>query len=245
MTFRTLLLLTLVLCPAAARAADSCPSSDARACISARIFKDASSIDEPLSRDQVLRSLAASLTYDGQSDEAIALIGQISNPGTKAMTIRAIALTAITNGTPSAILFEKLKDAAEKISQPESLMLAKTYIAVAEDPSKIGTITDPIQKHEAVAALSEIQATRGEIDKAMQSVSQIDDAAYRNISYQNIAGILLKKNMYDSALKAAEAIDAPAKRAQTMLDVLKAQEGKMHATPKKVTATDMPEKIIP
>lgn len=246
-TLRTLALTALLLCPISAWAADSCPSAEARACISARVFKDASSIQDPMSRDQTLRGLAASLTYDGQIDEAIAMLSQIANPTTQAMTVRAISMAAALSG--KNIVFEKLKSAVEKITQPEAAILAQTFIAAAEasnDPNSdiAKNFKDPALKNEALSEITEIQAERGDMDRVMKTASQIDDVFYRDASYQTAATILIRKNMIDAALKVAEAIDDPAKRAQTMLLILKNQEEKKR-TGTAAAATAMPEKIIP
>lgn len=263
MTFRTLFFAFLVLCPALAWADDSCPSADARACIAARILKDSGNIEEKQWRDQTLRDLAASLTYDGQVDEAIALIGQISNPDTQAMTVRAIGMAAALYGKRSdedlRAVFTKLNAAATKIQQPDANAIAQTYIAMAQAFAKLdddawataNAMTNAALKHKAFGETAEIQAERGDVAKAMKSISQIDTASFRNKSYQKVSEILIKKHMYDDALKSAESIDNPAKRAQALLEILKAQEAETRGTRNDMqdegvtTATDLPEKIIP
>lgn len=216
----------------------ACPSAADRACVTSAILKDSQSIPEPQWRDQSLRDLASSLTYDGRVDEAIALIAKIKNPDTQAMTIRAIGMTAALYGKDSPpqlkITFTKLAKVAETIKQPDAHAIAFTYIAMAQAFAGLdedawatsATMTNVALQHKAYGETAEIQAERGDLTAAMKSIAKITTTSYRNKAYENVAEILIKKDQFDGALKAAEAIDNPMKRVQTMQEILKAQEEK-------------------
>lgn len=213
-----------------------CGSAADRACIAAEIMKSADATEEKSWRDQTLRDLSASLTYDNKVDEAIALVAKISNPDTQAMTIRTIGMTAALYGkqSPDQLkeTFAKLDKAAAGITHPAANAIAYTYIAMAQAFAGLdddawataGAMTNPALKHKAFGETAEIQAERGDIDAAMQSISKIDAASFRNKAYQNVGGILIKAGKYDEALRAFSAIDNPMKRAQGLQDLLKAQE---------------------
>lgn len=225
---------TLWYAPASAQAL--CGSAADRACITAEILKSAKETQEASWRDQALRDLSASLTYDKRIDDAIALVPQISNPDTQAMTIRTIGMTAALYGkdSPEQLkeTFEKLNKAAQQIKHPAANAIAYTYIAMAqafagldEDAwSTAGAMTSPELKHKAFAETAEIQAERGDINAAMQSISKIDAASFRNKAYQSVGAILIKAGKHDEALRAISAIDNPMKRAQGLQGLLKAQE---------------------
>lgn len=231
-----LALLSTTLWVAGARA--DCPSSADRACISAEIAASAKDVTEVSWRDQTYRDLATSLTYDNRVDDAIALIPQIKNPDTQAMTIRAIGMAAALYGkrTPDALkqIFTKLASATALIQQPDANAIAHTYIAMSQafaglDDDAWATASgmeNLALKHKAFGETAEIQAERGDIEKSMKSIALIDAASYRNKSYATVAGILIKAAKYDDALRAAQAIDNPMKRAQTLQEILKAQEEK-------------------
>lgn len=236
--FITFLALSTTLWCGGVSAQEQCASASNRACIAQQILDATKSIDEPKWRDATLRDLAESMTYDKRVDDAIALIPKISNPDTQAMTIRTIGMTAALYGkdSPDQLreTFTKLASAAATIKQPAANAIAYTYIAMAQafaglDKDAWATaaaMTNPALKHKAFGETAEIQAERGDLTLAMQSIGKIDAASYRNKAYQNVAEILIKKGMYDEALNSAAAIDNPMKRAQTLQEILKAQEEK-------------------
>lgn len=234
-----LCLLSTALLGISAHAQDApCPSASDRACISAAILKDSAAISDPQWRDQALRDLSASLTYDERIDDAIALVAKIENPDTQAMTIRTIGMTAALYGkdSPEKLkeTFAKLSKSAATIRQPAANAIAYTYIAMAQafaglDDDAWATanaMQNPALKHKAFGETAEIQAERGDLDAALETIAQIDTASFRNKSYQKVAEILIKKEKYDEALKAAQSIDNPTKRAETMQGILNAQEAK-------------------
>src|SRR5690606_35633259 len=149
---------------------------------------------------------AASMTYDGRIDDAVALIPKIENPDTQAMTVRAIGMAASLYGKLSEgelkAAFEKLGTAAKTIKQPAANAIAFTYIAMAQafaglDDDAWATaaaMNNDALKHKAYGETAEIQAERGDLDAAMKSISFIDAASFRNKSYGNVASILVKKD---------------------------------------------------
>ena len=238
----------LLACPAAG--AESCAKATDRACVIARILEDSGSITDASWRDQTLRDTAASLTYDGRIDDAVALVGKITNPDTQAMTIRAIGMAAALYGHMDApalrVMFGKLAKAATAITQPDAQAIATTYIAMsqafagldADAHATAAAMTNAALRHKAYGETAEIQAERGDLPAAMASIAEIDAASYRNKAYANVADILIKKDRFDDALTAAQAIDNPAKRAQTLLAILKAQEEKTRGPRKDAAPTD-------
>ncbi|NBX66207.1 MAG: hypothetical protein EBQ96_04340 [Proteobacteria bacterium] len=218
--------------------ADSCQSGSDRTCIANAIIADALATPEVSWRDQILRDVSASLTHDKRIDDAVALVAKVTNPDTKAMTIRTIGMTAALYGklTPEELkaAFEKLAGAAANIEHPDARAIAYTYIAMAQafaglDADAWATaaaMTNPALKHKAYGETAEIQAERGDLAAAMKSIGFIDTASFRNKAYQKVSEILTKKGLYDEALKSTAAIDNPTKRAQALQGLLKAQEEK-------------------
>lgn len=228
-------------------ASAACQSAAERTCITSAIIADAAATREEVWRDQMLRDVAASLTYDGQEDKAIALIDQIKNPDTKAMTIRIIGMAAALYGHGSEehlkATFEKLAKTALTIPQPDANAIAFTYIAMSQafagmdeaawlTASKMPNLA---LRFKAYGETAEIQAERGDLAAAMKSIGFIQSDSYRNKAYQQVALILIKSGQFDDALKAAQAIDNPTKRAQTLQSLLKAQEDKTRGTRKDMT----------
>lgn len=225
----------------------ACTSAADRNCITAKIIEDAIATREEVWRDQMLRDVAASLTYDGQEDKAISLIAQIKNPDTKAMTIRIIGMAAALYGNKSEdhlkLTFEKLAKIAVTIPQPDANAIAFTYIAMSQAFAGMdeaawltaSKMENAALRFKAYAETAEIQAERGDLPAAMKSIGFIQSAAYKNKAYQKVAQILIKKGQLDDALQSAIAIDNPTKRAQTLQELLKAQEEKTRGTRKDMT----------
>lgn len=224
--------------------ADDCAAAKDRACVESAIIADALSSPEDSWKDQILRDVATSLTYDARVDDAIALIPKIANPDTQAMTVRAIGMAAALYGKQSPeqmrTVFTKLAKAAQVITQPAAHAIALTYIAMAQafaglDEDAWATsagMENAALRHKAYGETAEIQAERGDLTAAMKSISMIDAVSYRNKAYGNVAAILIEKQMFDEALRAAQAIDNPVKRAQSLQSILKAQEEKTRGTRK-------------
>ncbi len=214
----------------------NCSSVTDRACIEEKIINDALAATETNWKDQILRDVAASLTYDGRIDDAIALVAKVTNPDTQAMTIRTIGMASSLYGKNSKeqlkAVFEKLTKAAGIITQPDAHAIAFTYIAMSQafagmDDDAWATaaaMTNAALRHKAYGETAEIQVERGDLSAAMKSIRFIDTVSYRNKANQSVATILIKKNKFDDALQFAQAIDNPVKRAQTLQNILKEQE---------------------
>ncbi|MBU6235139.1 MAG: hypothetical protein KGQ41_04785 [Alphaproteobacteria bacterium] len=234
-----------------------CASASDRACVAAKIIADADATKEDPWRDQILRDVAASLTYDDKIDQAIGLIAKIKNPDTKAMTIRAIGMAAALYGKQNQdqlrAVFEKLAKVAVTIPQPDANAIAFTYIAMSQafagmDEDAWATsakMTNAALRFKAYGETAEIQAERGDLAAAMKSVGFIQSSAFRNKAHANVAGILIKKDMFDEALKAALAIDNPTKRAEVLQSILKAQEDKTRGTRKDVASEAPKDDLTP
>src|SRR5690606_3100787 len=130
------ILSTALFCAPAMAENARCTDASDRACVIAGLLRDAESVTESRWRDQLYRDAAASMTYDGRIDDAVALIPKIENPDTQAMTVRAIGMAASLYGKLSEgelkAAFEKLGTAAKTIKQPAANAIAFTYIAMAQ-----------------------------------------------------------------------------------------------------------------
>ena len=214
--------------------AGECSIED-RPCVINALRDTAGRIDNPAWRDQTYRELAKTLAFDGDTDGAIALIEKIENPDTKAMTIRGIGMAAADNKLSKeqyGDIFQKLRMAADKITDPPSYAIALTYIAMAqafagdnEGAWKTASeMTNDALRHKAYGETAEIQAENGDFEAAMKSISLIESPAYRNKSYETVSKILADRKKLDEALKAAEAVTNPYKRAEALQYVLDAQK---------------------
>jgi predicted negative regulator of RcsB-dependent stress response len=232
------LFLLLVFCalPAAAQeeAATPCAIND-RACVLKMLEETADSIDNQSWRDQTLREIAKTYAAEGNTDKAISFIAQITTPDTKAMTIRGIGMAAAENTLEQnayEALFAKLRSEAEKIDHPPSYAIALTYIAMAQafagdDDGAWKTAADmenDALRHKAYGETAEIQAEKGKAAEAMKSISFIDSEAFRNKAYTIVSEILANKEMLEPALRAAEKIENPYKKAQSLQYVLDIQK---------------------
>lgn len=232
---------------------ETCASAADRACIARQILTDAEGMDNAQWKDQALRELAISLTYDKRIDDAIALVPKISNPDTQAMTIRGIGMTAALYGrsAPAEMktTFARLDKAAGAIALPAAQAIAQTYIAMAQafaglddDAWKTASaMTNEALRHKAFGETAEIQAERGDVGKAMASIAKIEVASFRNKSYDKVSDILVKQGKYDDALKSAQMIDNPAKRAQALQNILHAQEEKNRGARQDILNGAVPE----
>ena len=218
---------------AAEEAAKSCVATDT-ACLIAELNAVSDTITEASWRDQTLRETAKLMARQKNGTQAASLIGKITNPDTKAMTIRGIGMQAAkTDMTKTELdaLFTLLRQEAEKIEHPPSYGIALTYIAMAQAFAKddagamktASDMTNPSLRNKAFAESAEIQAERGDLDEALKSIAAIEDKAFRNKAHFTIVKIFTEDRRYDEALAAARQIDNPYQRAQGFLDILAKQ----------------------
>ncbi len=206
-----LLFLTL---PAHAEAPKACDAQD-HLCLMAELEALIPSIENQSWKDKSLRELAKSYTAAGQEDKALALIPQVENADTKAMTIRGIGFAAADAGWPEparyTALFEALVKEAQKIDHPPSQGIAWTYIAMAQafagdDAGATATakaMTNEALRNKAFGENAEIQAERGDVEAALASIGHIKSEAFRNKSYRLVSKILMEGGHKDDAYKAA------------------------------------------
>lgn len=212
----------------------SCRAQD-RACILTQLEGDAALIDNAAWRDQTYRELAKTLAFEGQTDQAITIIGKIGNPDTKAMTIRGIGMIAADKKLTKMeydALFAKLQAEALKITHPPSHAIALTYIAMSQAfagdnegawATAAGMENDAL-RHKAYAETAEIQAERGDAPAAMESIARIDSLSFRNKAYNTVSKIFADYEMYDEALAAAMKIDNAYQKTEAMQHILDAQK---------------------
>lgn len=232
----------LVFLPAAsaraqANAADSPPApcaSAERACLLGRLEALAVTIPESKWRDRTLRELAKTLAFEGHDERALALIGRIENPDTRAMAIRGIGMAAAERKAPPAErakLFAALTEQADKIAHKPSQAIALTYIAMAQafagddDAARetAARMENPALRHKAFGETAEIQAGRGDVAQMKKSLAAIDDLSYRAKSSLTVAKILARAGLFDAAAQTVQAIDNPTLQTEGLQFILDRQ----------------------
>lgn len=210
--------------------ADDCAIQD-KLCIMAQIKNSAAAIEKTAWRDQTYRELAKSYTYEGQESLALALIGKIETPDTRAMTIRGIGMAAADSGWEKArydALFANLAEEAKKIDHPPSQAIAWTYIAMAQAfagddagaAATAGAMENDALRHKAFGETAEIQAERGDFTAAMASIASIDSSSYRNKAYATVSKIFTERGKLQEAYDTALKIDNAYSRAQALQRVV-------------------------
>jgi len=211
-----------------------CNGGADRACLLGILQDSAGKIEETSWRDQTWRETARLLARDGQPLAAAALVEQIENPDTKAMTIRGIGMEAARLEADTAdlsALFVRLREEAEKIEHPPSYAIALTYIAMAQafagdDAGAMQTaaaMESSALRNKAYAETAEIQAERGDLDAALVSIAAIDSPAFTNKALYTIARIFTDRQSYANALQAGMKIDNDYQKAQSILYILAKQ----------------------
>lgn len=236
---KTLWLSCLLFLPALAghgARAEQAPCAPAdRPCILQALEAEAGKIDNKSWRDQTYRELAKTYAFDGETDKALALVGKIENPDTKAMTIRGIGMAAAERNLPPAEyapIFAALHEKAKAIDHPPSHAIALTYIAMAQafagDDRGAWTTAAGMEnaalRHKAYGETAEIQAGRGDFGAAMQSAAFIDDEPYRNKSLNTVSKIFADGGHFGHALGTAEKIKNPYMKAQALQYILDRQK---------------------
>lgn len=212
---------------AAATATAPCSGTDT-ACLLPELERINARITEPAWRDQTYRELAKLYMASGQTDQALALIPLIETPDTRAMTIRGIGMEAAKLKLDKPALdkiFISLRAEADKIDHPPSLGIALTYIAMSQafagdDAGAFTTarsMTNDALRHKAFGENAEIQAARGDLPHALESLAAIDDLSFRNKAYGIVSKIFADQKMYDAAMTTARKIENAYHQSQAML----------------------------
>lgn len=200
-------------------------------CVAEELQSLAAEIDNKSWRDQTYRELAKSYTHAGMEDAAIALIGRIETPDTKAMTIRGIGFAAADGKWTQERydrLWATLSAEAKKITHAPSQGIAWTYIAMAQafaknDDAATKTalaMENEALRHKALAENAEIQAQRGDFTAAMASIGHIGSASFRNKAYRIVAKIFTDDGRLQDAYRTAGKIDNSYTRAQVLQAIL-------------------------
>lgn len=230
----SLIIPALIMASPAWAQGEGCPKAE-RACILDLLGKEAAAIDNADWRDQTYRELAKTLAFDGRANEAIALVDKITNPDTKAMTIRGIGMATADLKLPQEkndAVWKALHDAAVKIDHKPSHAIALTYIAMSQAfagdneaawATAAGMENEAL-RHKAYAETAEIQAERGDLAAAIKSIEFIGQLSFRNKSYQTVSKILADRKMFDESLQAALKIDNAYKKAEAMQYILDKQK---------------------
>lgn len=206
-----------------------------RICIQDNLLTQARSIEEASWRDQTLRELAKSLAADGQIDKAAALIHEVGNSDTRAMTIRGISMEIAKLGLDQARMdaeYAKLRAEAEKIDHPPSYAIALTYIAMGQafagdDEGAWKTAADmenAALRNKAYGETAEIQAEAGKFEAAVKTIGFMDDEAFKNKTYNIVSKILADKGLFEDSYKAALAVTNAYKKTQSIQYMLDRQK---------------------
>jgi predicted negative regulator of RcsB-dependent stress response len=182
-------------------------------------------------RDQTMRELAKTYTYEGQLDKALALLPKIEDSDTKAMTVRGIGMAAAgakMDRTRRNWLWDRLAEEAFTINHAPSRGIAFTYISMSQAfagdddaaRSTAAAMENGALRNKAYGEAGEIQADRGDLQQALKSLSAIDSSAYRNKEYDIISRIFLDKAMVDEAYACASAIDNAYLKAKSIQRIL-------------------------
>lgn len=214
-----------------ATANDPVCTADNKKCIFDVLKKSAEQIDNVAWRDQSYREYARGIALEGDYDEAINSIALIISNDTKAMTIRAIAMTLKEQDympEQRRAVYQKLEEIADKIPHEPSNAIAYTYIAMGQafagdDELAWQTareMSNQALRNKAFGETAEIQAERDDLPAALKSIEQIDTVSYRNKAYSITAKIFTQKGSLDNALKLAAQIENPYKKAQALQEIL-------------------------
>ncbi len=208
----------------------ACGAMD-RACLMKQVEALVPGIEKQEWKDQTLRELAKTYTYEGQTDKAIALIAKIENPDTKAMTIRGIGMAAAgAKWEPARYnsLFTKLSQEAAKIEHKASQGIAYTYIAMSQafagDDTGARRTASGMQnaalRNKAYGETAEIEAERGDLANALTTLAAVDSLPYRNKAYDTVSKIFLDKAMIEESYSCASKIENAYLRAKSVQRIL-------------------------
>ncbi len=214
--------------------AQSCAYKD-RGCVIDMLEATAATIENQSWRDQTYRELAKTLATDNNIDRAVGLMEKIITPDTKAMTIRGIGMVIAEKKLPEpeqTAAFIKLRESAEKITDPPSYAIALTYIAMAQAFggdnegawATAASMKNDALRHKAYAETAEIQAEAGNFNAAMRSIELINSQSFQNKALLSVTKILSDHEFYDEALKAAAAISNPYEKTSALQYVLDSQK---------------------
>jgi hypothetical protein len=231
-----LFLMAFIIVPTNGQARASCATND-MPCLFKIIESETMKMDEPRWRNQAYRDLAVSKAMAADYDGATALINQIDNADTQAMTIRAIGMAIAIHQDLSdetyKHVFAKLDKSAQGIKDDGAKDIAYTYIAMAQafaglDNDAMQTtlqMTNPALKNKAYGETAEIQAERGDKAAALASLNAIGSSAFKNKALAIVSGIFLKNNDVDTALSMAMMIDNPTKKISAIQKIIDKEQG--------------------
>ncbi|MBI2234770.1 MAG: hypothetical protein HYU57_07310 [Micavibrio aeruginosavorus] len=218
----------------------ACSATDT-ACLMPALEALTAAVTETSWRDQTYREIAKLYMAKGDAARALAILPRIESPDTKALTIRGIGMAAAHRDmSPDDLraLFTALRAEADKIAHPPSHGIALTYIAMAQafakdDAGAFATaksMTNGALRHKAFGESAEIQAERGDLKPALESLAAIDSESFRNKAHLTVARIFADKGQYDHAMATAAKITNSYQRSQAVLYLLAKQ-----ITPEEVT----------
>jgi hypothetical protein len=208
-----------------------CSIEDAT-CLLEHLYNTAKTIEQDNWRDQTLREIGKSYAAASMIDHALAVIPEIGNPDTKAMTIRGIGMElAHLNLEPAtqADIFVQLHEAAARIDHPPSFAIALTYIAMAQAFAgdnegawqTASGMDNEALRHKAFAEAAEVQAEKGDYESAIKSIEFIGNEAFRNKALGVVSKIFADNALFDNAYNAALKISnayLKAQRIQYLID---------------------------
>lgn len=201
-------------------------------CLSNDILTLADNIENAQWRDQIYRDVSKSMAAAGRATEALPLIAKITNPDTKALTIRGIGIEAAMADAVPEGLFVNLRTEAEKISEPAAYGIALTYIAMAQayagDNDGAMQTASEMQnedlRNKAYGETAEIQAEKGLYDLAIKSIAAIESLSFKNKAYKSISKIFAENKKYQDAYKSTLYINNPVMKAEAIQFILDQQQ---------------------
>lgn len=212
----------------------ACVDAD-RHCIMEELRQNAQNISNEDWKNTTFRDLAITYAFEGNFDTAVEVMNNITNPDTRALTIRGIGMTLaqLSLGQDELSLkFTRLLHEAGQISHPPSNAIALTYIAMAQALSgddegawrTAKAMNNPALRNKAYAETAEIQAEKGNLDTSMKSVEQIESVAFKNKALGTVSRILADKGEFLKAYRAARDITNPYIKTQSLQYILEKQK---------------------
>jgi hypothetical protein len=187
-------------------------------------------------RDQSIRDLVMRYADAGFEEDAFQFIPSVTHPDTRAMSIRAAGMGRAKYSTAETTnadidYFKRLKELAKTIDHDGARAIAYTYIAMSEafaglDENATKTalsMSNSALRNKALAESAEIQAERFDIDAALDSISYIDNDAFKDKAYTITSEIFIKTGHYPEAVKMASHITNAYKQSKVLLKLTAAQ----------------------
>ncbi len=172
---------------------------DNQECVLERVLNDIQGIDNQEWKDQSTHDVAHLHAKTGQLDKAIKLIAHISTDELKAKTIRIIGMSVkgqLTEKSERSLIFTALHVEAKKIANPTAFATALKNVAISE-------------------------AYSGDHESALKKIASIDNQAFRNMAYAEVAQVEAQYGTWAFAHESLEKIDNQAVKSKAYETIAK------------------------